>query len=85
MPEINEVRRYADFIKSKLKTIKEINIINGRYKKHGPFPLYNELKKDLPINIVDIKTKGKFMYMILEYLNFNNFFFLIKNIFSTFI
>jgi formamidopyrimidine-DNA glycosylase len=66
MPEINEVRKYADFIKSKLKTIKEINIINGRYKKHGAFPLYNELKKDLPINIVDIKTKGKFMYIILD-------------------
>lgn len=68
MPEINEVRRYADFLKSKLinKNITEINIINGRYKKHGPFPLYKELIKDLPVKVLDIKTKGKFMYMILS-------------------
>jgi len=68
MPEINEVRRYADFLKSKLKnkSITEINIINGRYKKHGPFPLYKQLVKDLPVKVLDIKTKGKFMYMVLS-------------------
>jgi len=39
MPEINEVRKYADFIKKKIKnnSITNINILNGRYKKHGPF------------------------------------------------
>jgi len=68
MPEINEVRRYADFLNSHLKNkeIIEINILNGRYKKHGPFELYNELKKDLPVKVLDIKTKGKFLYMILN-------------------
>jgi hypothetical protein len=42
MPEINEVRQYADFLLSKLKkdNILEINILNGRYKKHGPFENY---------------------------------------------
>jgi endonuclease-8 len=65
MPEINEVRRYADFLSLHLKNkeITEINILNGRYKKHGPFELYNELKKDLPIKLLDVKTKGKFLYM----------------------
>lgn len=68
MPEINEVRRYADFLNLHLKNkeITEINILNGRYKKHGPFELYSELKKDLPVKVLDVKTKGKFLYMILN-------------------
>jgi formamidopyrimidine-DNA glycosylase len=67
MPEINEVRQYADFLNSKLKNknIIQVNILNGRYKKHGPFTNYNELDKNLPIKVLDIKTKGKFLYMIL--------------------
>jgi len=74
MPEINEVKRYADFLNLHLKNqnISEINIINGRYKKHGPFLLYNELKKDLPIKVLDVKTKGKFLYLILD----NNYYIL---------
>jgi len=69
MPEINEVRQYANFLKSKFKHTKitEIKILNGRYKKHGPFQYYDELKKYLPIKVLDVKTKGKFMYMILEH------------------
>ena len=65
MPEINEVRRFADFLSLHLKNkeITEINILNGRYKKHGPFELYSELKKDLPLKLLDVKTKGKFLYM----------------------
>ena len=53
MPEINEVRSYADFIKRKLKNknITHVNIINGRYKKHGPFENYNYLTKHLPLKI----------------------------------
>jgi len=68
MPEINEVRQYSDFLNSKLKNhqIIEINILNGRYKKHGAFEHYDKLKKHLPIKVLDIKTKGKFLYMILE-------------------
>jgi formamidopyrimidine-DNA glycosylase len=76
MPEINEVRRYADFLIQKLKNknILEINILNGRYKKHKPFDKYKELINKLPIKLIDVKTKGKFLYMILE----NNYY-----IFST--
>jgi formamidopyrimidine-DNA glycosylase len=66
MPEINEVRSYADFLLSKLNntSILEINILNGRYKKHGPFENYEKLKHNLPIKLLDVKTKGKFLYMI---------------------
>lgn len=72
MPEVNEIRRFADFIKSKTlgKNITEINILNGRYKKHGAFDKYNELIKNLPLKVIDVKTKGKFLYIILE----NNFY-----------
>ena len=65
MPEINEVRHYADFIKSKLKNknITQVNIINGRYKKHGPFENYSHLINHLPLKVLDVKTKGKFMYI----------------------
>ena len=68
MPEINEVRRYADFIYSKLenKKITEINILNGRYKKHKPFEHYNIIKNKLPLKLLDIQTKGKLMWMELE-------------------
>lgn len=74
MPEVVEIRKYADFLKSKMKGkfIKKINIKNGRYKKHGPFPLYKEISKNLPLRVIDIKTKGKFLYIILE----NNFYIL---------
>ena len=45
MPEINEVRKCADFIRKKLKNkeIIKINILNGRYKKKGPFENYKKL------------------------------------------
>jgi len=66
MPEINEVRQYAKFLLLKLNNtnILEINILNGRYKKHGPFENYEKLKHNLPIKLIDVKTKGKFLYMI---------------------
>lgn len=68
MPEIIEIHKYADFLKKILKNkyINYINILKGRYLKHGPFELYNELKDKLPIKVLDIKTKGKFLYFILE-------------------
>jgi formamidopyrimidine-DNA glycosylase len=74
MPEVVEVRKYSKFILSKLKNnyITNIKILNGRYKKHDPFIGYNLLIKKLPIKVIDVKTKGKFLYIILE----NNIFIL---------
>jgi len=68
MPEINEVRKYADFILKKCrgKNILEIKIVKGRYKKHGPFDKYKELVGELPLKLLNIKTKGKFLYIELE-------------------
>ena len=68
MPEVIEVRKYADFIKKHIKNkyITEINILNGRYKKHAPFEMYKELVKKLPLKVIDVKTKGKFLYFVIE-------------------
>jgi len=76
MPEVLEIKKYANFLNKYLKNkyIKKIKILNGRYKKYEPFPLYDKINKNLPLKVIDIKTKGKFLYFILE----NNFY-----IFST--
>lgn len=68
MPEVLEIKKYANFLNKYLKNkyINKIKILNGRYKKYGPFPLYDELAKNLPLKVIDIKTKGKFLYFILE-------------------
>jgi formamidopyrimidine-DNA glycosylase len=68
MPEIIEVRNAADFIKKKLKnkSIIDINILNGRYKKNGAFENYNKLKKNIPLKLIDVKTKGKLLYLIFD-------------------
>jgi len=68
MPEINEVRKCADFIKKKLKNKKiiDINILNGRYKNKGPFENYNKLKNNIPLKLIDVKTKGKMLYLVFD-------------------
>jgi formamidopyrimidine-DNA glycosylase len=65
MPEIIEVKMYADFIRKHIKDNKLLNIkiLNGRYKKHGPFEHYKKIINELPCMIEEINTKGKFMYM----------------------
>lgn len=68
MPEVIEVKKYADFLLKTMKNKKllKLNILNGRYKKHGPFSNYEKLSVLLPLKIVDIQSKGKFMYIIFE-------------------
>uniref|UniRef100_A0A6C0KY23 DNA-(apurinic or apyrimidinic site) lyase n=1 Tax=viral metagenome TaxID=1070528 RepID=A0A6C0KY23_9ZZZZ len=68
MPEVIEILKYADFLRTKLKhnNITEVNILNGRYKKHGDFKNLDELKKALPQKVKHIDTKGKFLYIEFE-------------------
>lgn len=68
MPEIIEVRNCADFIKKKIKKneIIDIKILNGRYKNKGPFENYKKLKNNLPLKLIDVKTKGKMLYLIFD-------------------
>lgn len=71
MPEVIEVRKYADFLNKKMKNkyIRNINILNGRYKKHAPFAMYDEISKALPLKVLNVANKGKFLYILLS----NNF------------
>lgn len=66
MPESPEVRIFADFIEHRLKNkdITDVDIIRGRYKKKpSTFIGYNDYIKNLPTKIIDVGTKGKFMYI----------------------
>ena len=82
MPEVVEIRKYADFLKSKMKGkfIQKINILNGRYKKHGPFLLYKKISANLPLKVHDIKTKGKFLYIILKNKTSTNIFYILSTL-----
>lgn len=66
MPEIVEVKRYGDLIRKKMlnQNITQINILNGRYKKHGPPKYFNKLIP--PIKIIDVNTKGKLIYITFD-------------------
>lgn len=63
-----EIRKYADFINYLLRgeRLVDIKIIKGRYKKHKAFESYELIKKNLPLKLTDVKTKGKFIYMEFE-------------------
>ena len=77
MPEIIEIRKYADFIIKYFqnKEIINIKILNGRYKKHKPFENFYKFKNHLPLKLMDIKTKGKLLYMI-----FNNNYYILSTL-----
>jgi formamidopyrimidine-DNA glycosylase len=68
MPEVVEIRRYVDFIKKHMLDIPITNlkILNGRYKKHGPFEGYTNIKKSLPVKIIHVNSKGKFLYITFD-------------------
>jgi endonuclease-8 len=65
MPEVMEIRKYADLINKYLKNQIVTNIVikKGRYHKHGAFEGFSEFKKALPNKLIEVKTKGKFIYM----------------------
>jgi formamidopyrimidine-DNA glycosylase len=69
MPEGPEVKIIVNNIKKKIinKTnkVKLTNIINDRFSKTPP-KNFNKLIKQLPLDIIDINTKGKFTYITLE-------------------
>lgn len=63
-----EIRKYADFINQLFenKKLTDISIISGRYKKHNVFEQYNKFKDALPLKLLSVKTKGKFIYFEFE-------------------
>lgn len=65
MPEIKEIRKFADLIRKRIKgrEIIDVKILKGRYKIHGPPANFNVIKKNLPLRVVDVKSKGKLLYI----------------------
>jgi len=63
MPEGPEVKINVDFINSIVQSTKLVNIqiLSGRYKKHGPFLGYRDLIEDKP-TCTGVGCKGKFIY-----------------------
>ena len=68
MPEVIEILRYADFLRSNLKGkhVSSITILKGRYLKHGAFENYDKIVSKLPLKVIDVFTKGKFLYIHFE-------------------
>ena len=65
MPEVVEVKKYADFIRKNLlnKNLTQINILKGRYKTHSPFHGYNLLLQN---KIIKVDNKGKLLWIELK-------------------
>jgi len=81
MPEVIEVRKFADILSENIigKTIIHINLLKGRYKKKA-FDGYTDLLKALPLKIEAIQTKGKFTYMTFVSDNNNKKFYLFNTL-----
>lgn len=64
MPEGPEVKSLVNWLNYNLKNknLLDINILGGRYKKHGPPVGWNKLKSELPLKIKKINCKGKFIW-----------------------
>ena len=67
MPEGIEIRKFADVLRNNIlgHKITHINILKGRYAKKE-FEGFSVLKKELPLTVESINTKGKFTYFTLS-------------------
>lgn len=67
MPEVVEITLTALFLNSQLagKKITKINVLNGRYSRH-PLPGLKSIKAALPLKVVKVDSKGKFMWFELK-------------------
>jgi len=71
MPEVVEVKKYVDLIHKKVSSnvLIDFNILNGRYKKHKKFDLFDKIKLllDKPLTLVKCSNKGKLIYFEFSY------------------
>ncbi len=73
MPEGPEVSFMRNELNKKFKNcnLLAIKIVGGRYKRHGiPKNIQDFINKKLPIKIIEIKNKGKLLYIKLENNNY---------------
>lgn len=64
MPEGPEVKLICDQLNQAIQNceIISLNILGGRYARHGPPVQWSNLVECLPIKINNVKCKGKFIY-----------------------
>lgn len=67
MPEVVEVFLTSQYLNFKIKDceVTKISILGGRYSRH-PMKGLETFKKDLPVKILSINNKGKFMWFECE-------------------
>lgn len=67
MPEVCEIVMTAQYLLSKLKNryITKVEVLSGRYT-HQKLEGLDMVEKNKPLKIVDIDSKGKFMYFVLS-------------------
>lgn len=69
MPEGPEVKKTVDFLESAFKnndSIKDIEIVSGRYSKGKPFQGYNDMSFEIPLVVRKVSCKGKFIYFLFD-------------------
>ena len=67
MPEASEVKIITEQLNAHLKdkTLKNIEILSGRYTKKEP-ENFSKFLADTPIKITEVKCKGKFIYFLTD-------------------
>lgn len=67
MPEIAEIALTSEILLNYLKnkTLIDIEILSGRYSKNLPVG-YDKFKKSLPLKVIDINSRGKFLWFELS-------------------
>lgn len=68
MPETPELAFQRHYIEKQIlnKSLLNIDILWGRYKKHGPPINYNKFKRQLPLRCINVKKKGKVLFLYFE-------------------
>lgn len=79
MPEVVEVCITGKYLNYKLlgNYMTEINILGGRYQRHGIKGL-EYFKMGFPMEIINVETKGKFLYFELRNINDGNDYYILN-------
>jgi formamidopyrimidine-DNA glycosylase len=68
MPEAPEISYIKDYITEYCQGDKltSIDILKGRYKKHGPPDHFKDFKSHLPLKLLRVEKKGKVLFLYFE-------------------
>ena len=68
MPEGPEVKRISEKLSKFIigEKITSVDILSGRYLKHGPPEGFEEFARSLPASVTKVDCKGKFIYALFD-------------------